>query len=75
MNNLNKKKNLIYYSIDDIKQIDVQEAVDVKESLNDVVVHTRLSRNVLKEGSNIHCELTIPGTDYLKTREISYSSK
>lgn len=56
--------------------MDVTEHTEqTDDNLYDIVIHTKLFRNVLKEGSSIHCELTIPGTNYVQTKDISYSSK
>ncbi|XP_063707872.1 uncharacterized protein LOC134836610, partial [Culicoides brevitarsis] len=67
------KPNVTLY-VDSIKQTDVTENTEqTDDNLFDVVVHTKIFRSVLKEGSSIHCELTIPGTNYVQTKDISYS--
>lgn len=66
---------LFILSIDDVKQIDALSKTDATEEAFDIITHTRVSRNLLKEGSNIHCLLEIAGTEYVKTKDITYSSK
>uniref|UniRef100_A0A336K3S7 CSON009928 protein n=1 Tax=Culicoides sonorensis TaxID=179676 RepID=A0A336K3S7_CULSO len=61
--------------INDVQQLDITEQVTQSDdNLYHIVVHTKQFRERLSEGASIQCELKIPGANYIKTKDISYSN-
>lgn len=68
------KPNITLF-IDQIKQHTIENSrSNGTDLLVDSIVHVRISRNLLHEGSRIACLLEIPGTGYAKEKDISYSN-
>lgn len=64
------------YSIDQVKQQTIENSrTNGTDLLVDSIVHVRISRNLLHEGSKIECFLDIPGTSYSRSKDINYSSE